>query len=63
MTHQTHNEIVLSGQGNHVRNIVDWCHDNLNKEEWDVELLNLSPSRFKISFKDEYIKTIALLNI
>lgn len=63
MTQLRDNEVVMSGVGSHAHNLVAWCSEHLDKDDWDVELLNLSPSRFKLTFKDPLVKTLALLNI
>lgn len=56
------NEIIISGVGGSASKVIEWCGNNLNPEDWDVQLLNFAPSSFKLSFKDSHSQTLALLN-
>lgn len=43
-------------------NIVGWCYDNLDDSRWSIELLGLSPSRFKFKFESDQDLLLAVLN-
>lgn len=45
-----------------VSRVAEWCRDHLTEDEWNLEMLNFGPNRWKISFKDEHTKLIALLS-
>jgi len=39
-----------------------WCCANLNKQDWDFDVLTMFPLRCRFTFKDEKITTFAILN-
>lgn len=43
-------------------NIVGWCYDNLDDSRWSIELLGLSPSKFKFTFESNQDLILAILN-
>ena len=40
---------------------IDWCHANLNNNEWDLQLLSMSPLHYKFEFNDPQIHLMAVL--
>lgn len=32
--------------------LTQWCTDNLNNDDWDVHLLNISPVCYRFNFND-----------
>jgi len=39
----------------------DWCKINLNKNEWNLKLLSMSPLHYKFEFKDPQTHLMAVL--
>jgi hypothetical protein len=39
-----------------------WCKDNLENDEWHIELLNMVPPHYKFDFKDSHTSTLAVLS-
>lgn len=38
-----------------------WCKDNLENDEWHIELLNMVPPHYKFEFKDSHTSILAVL--
>jgi len=39
-----------------------WCRNNLENDEWNIELLNIAPPHYKFEFKDPHTSTLAVLS-
>jgi hypothetical protein len=46
---------------NKINNLIQWCQDNLDKEQWELEVLAMLPPHYKFKFMNPQLVTMAAL--